>query len=300
MKKYIVVFVLLIQILQLSAQKDIARLQAIEDTLATMAYAVFNDTVPEHRFIACKELIVGLKNALKVEGSFEYKFPRLESLSFQYPQDSSFRVITWQLYVDKDDYRYYGAIQMNTPELTLFPLIDRSYQIENPEYSQLTNDNWYGAIYYKLKEVKYPQGKYYLLFGFDGFEFFKKRKVLDVLSFKGGKPVFGLPVFVSEADSRPKQRIVLEYSATASVRLNYDEIVDMITYDHLIPMEGSHGEGVVNLPDGSYEGYAFEKGYWHHVSKIFNDVQEEAPRPFPILDEREKNVDLFGNKKNKN
>lgn len=285
---------------QVLPESDLQTLQTWEDTLAVLGYAVVNDSLPEHRFAACRKMIPMLVSALKTENSFQYPFERLKTVSIQYPQDSSFRIFTWQLYVDKDEYHYYGAIQMNSKDLKLFPLIDRSASVGNIEQEELSSDKWYGSVYYNLKECKGPNGKYYLLFGFDGYEFFNKRKIVDVLTFKDEKPVFGAPVFVhEEKGKRPvtKKRLMLEYSAAASVRLNYDPALELLIFDHLIAMPGQHGEGVVMVPDGSYEGYRFEKGVWKHEEMVLHQIIDEAPRPYPVLDERDK--DIFG-KKGKN
>lgn len=273
------------------SEENHAYLKEMEDTLALLAYAVINDSLPEHRFGACREMIPKLVNALKVKNSFQYPFERLQSVSIQYPQDSSFRIFTWQLYVDKDDYRYYGAIQMNSPELKLYPLIDRSFKIEDEEHAALTPEEWYGSVYYRLMEVEGPQGKYYLLFGFDGYSFFRKRKLIDVLSFQDGQPVFGAPVFVYEGNQR-KHRVVREYSAEVSTRCNYDDLLELIIFDHFIEQNGPYGEGPVNYPDGSYEAFRLEGGLWWHVDKVFDQISDEAPRPAPILDNRTK--DIFG------
>ena len=80
-------------------------LPALEDSLAVYAYGVLKDTNENRRFYSCKELILGLKRALIVPNSFDYSFSKLKSVSIQYPQDSSFRIFTWQLYVNKDEYR---------------------------------------------------------------------------------------------------------------------------------------------------------------------------------------------------
>lgn len=273
-------------------ESGLAFLQEMEDTLALLAYAVVNDSLAEHRFGACREMIPRLVKALKVENSFSYPFESLKSVSIQYPQDSSFRIFSWQLYVDENDYRYYGAIQMNTPELKLYPLIDRSFTVENPESAVLAPDNWYGAVYYNLLGFDTPDGsKAYLLFGFDGNSFFRKRKLIDVLRFEADGPVFGAPVFVHEGDQR-KHRVLREYSAEVSTRCNYDELLEMVIFDHLIQMNGPYGEGMNNYPDGSYEAYRLQGGLWTHIDKVFNQVSDEAPRPAPILDNRTK--DIFG------
>ncbi|GJM32782.1 MAG: hypothetical protein DHS20C18_17830 [Saprospiraceae bacterium] len=298
---------MVLSILTTSAQKagkvdakTLEILHTYEDTLALMGYAVINDSLPEYRFGTCKKLITSLKTALKLQNSFNYPFERLKSVSIQYPQDSSFRIFTWQLYVNKDEYRYFGAIQMNTPDLKLIPLIDRSFELTgNLEQIVYGADNWYGAVYYRLMEVDAPSGKYYLLFGFDGYEFFQKRKLIDVLTFnENGQPVFGAPVFLSNKEdggsARSKNRVLLEYSAEASVKMNYDEIMGKIVFDNLMDINGQYGEGPTKIPDGTYQGYELKDGYWLHITKIFNLILDEPPIPEPKLGGVKK--DIFGNK----
>ncbi len=281
--------------------EGMTKLKEYEDTLALCAFLVVNDSLPEERFATCKKLITTLVQALKTENSFNYNFDRLKSVSIQYPQDSSFRVFTWQLYVDVDDYRYYGAIQMNSGKLQLFPLIDRSAEIEAEEYDLLTPEKWYGSVYYNLKQFKTGEGNKYLLFGFDGYTFFNKRKVVDVLSFKDGKPIFGAPVFVQEdslGNQTIRNRLVMEFSSEASFKLNFDETWGLIIFDHLMTMAGGYGQGPTQVPDGTYEGYKLENGHWNWVEKYWTETMEEAPRPEPVLDSRG-GQDMFGKAKKK-
>lgn len=277
---------------------DLEEIKAVEDTLGLLSYAFVNDSLEENRFLAVRAFIPKLVGALKKPGSFSYPFEQLNSVSIQYPADSTFRIFTWQLYVDKDNYRYYGAIQMNSEELQLFPLVDRSFELEaDLENIALSADRWYGTVYYNLHTVKYSGQTYHLLFGFDGYEFFRKRKVVDVLRFVEGKPVFGAPVFVKQENDgsfTEKSRLLLEYSAAASVRLNYDPALDLLMFDHLTMVGGEYGEGPVQIPDGTYEAYRLNNGKWEYVEKVFNQILDEAPRPSPVLNGR-KGKDLIGN-----
>ena len=278
----------------------IERIKTGEDTLALLAYAVVNDSIEKERFAACRALIPALVRTLKVENSFRYQFDRLKSVSILAPPDSSFRVFTWQLFVNDSTYRYYGAIQMNSRELKLFPFIDRSFEFEDrPVSEQLAPDRWYGALYYNIRQFDTKEGRKYLLFGFDAYEFFNKRKVIEVLSFdKTGKPVFGAPVFDRTDAKVAEHRLLLEYSAEASVRVNWDEQYQMVLFDHLITVPSPFGRGFTNVPDGSYDGLRFEKGRWKYIDKVFNDVMSEAPFPEPVLDTR-KGKDLMGREKKK-
>ncbi|MBV6438896.1 MAG: hypothetical protein DYG98_19305 [Haliscomenobacteraceae bacterium CHB4] len=274
------------------------RLHTGEDTLALLAYAVVNDSIEQERFAACRVLIQTLVRTLKVENSFQYRFDRLKSISILAPPDSSFRIFTWQLFVNDSTYRYYGAIQMNSPELKLFPLIDRSDELDDrPVYEALPPERWYGALYYTLRQFDTKEGRKYLLCGYDAYSFFEKRKVIEVLGFDtAGKPVFGAPVFDKPGAKTEELRMIFEYSAEASVRVNWDEQYQLILFDHLIPWPSPFGRGISQVPDGSYDGLRFEKGRWKFIDKVFNDVQEEAPRPEPVLDARQ-DKDIMGKDK---
>jgi hypothetical protein len=277
------------------------QLHRVEDTLAVLAYAVVNDSIEQERFGACRALITGLVRALKVENSFNYPFDRLKSISILMPPDSSFRIFTWQLFVNDTTYRYYGAIQMNQSALQLYALRDRSFEMDSKPIGEvLTSDKWYGALYYQLRPFESKKGKQYLLCGFDAHSFFEKRKVVDILSFdEAGKPLFGAPVFVRDGGKiSGEHRLLFEYSAEASVRVNWDEQYQMILFDHLIPLRSPFGRGMTQAPDGSYDGLRLEKGYWVYISKVFNDFQEEAPRPEPVL-ESGKGKDIMGKTKKK-
>jgi hypothetical protein len=279
------------------------RIHMHEDTLGILAYAVVNDSIEQERFAACRQLITSLVRSLKYENSFHYSFERLKSISILAPPDSSFRIFTWQLFVNDSTYRYYGAIQRNTGQLQLFPLIDRSDDMDYPQPTRetLTPERWYGALYYTIHQFDTKQGRKYLLMGYDAFEFFQKRKVIDVLSFNAeGKPEFGAPVFEREkADPRgPEKRIFLEYSAEATIRCNWDEGYGMVLFEHLIPMGSPFGRGVTYVPDGSYDGLKFEKGRWKYIEKVFNDFQAEPPSiETPTAKDKEK--DVFGKEKKK-
>lgn len=275
----------------------IKQLEGLEDTLGVLGYAIVNDSIEVERFAACKVFITTLVRTLKIENSFKYPFEQLRTVSILTPPDSSFRIFTWQLFVNDSTYRYYGSIQMNEKKLHLHPLIDRSFDMEIfPSNESLTSDRWYGALYYNIRQFDTRQGRKYLLIGYDAFEFFEKRKLLDVLSFDANdKPVFGAAVFEHE-DDLPRQRAYIQYSADAIVRLNWDQQYEMVLMDHLIPLSSPYGRGTTSVPDGSYDAYKLEKGRWKYFDKVFDDKQEEVPYPEPILDTR-KDKDILGKKK---
>ena len=281
------------------SKEKIQYFEQVEDSLTSLAQTLLQDTIVTNRIQADEQIKALLTNSLKDASSFSYRFPALRGVSVQYPQDSTFRIFTWQLYVSENDYRYGGLLQLNAASKygqKVFSLDDLSAEVPLPEYEGMSPDYWYGAVYYNIKAGGTKKNRHYLLFGYDGYELFKRRKLIDVLVFKENGPLFGAPVF-EHGPGKVKNRIVREYSAEVGTRLNYDEALEMIMFDHLIAQNGPHGEGLTYYPDGSYEAYKLNrKGKWEHVEKVFDQVSEEAPRPEPILDQRKKDIFGRGNK----
>lgn len=305
---------LLIGAISLQAQadrlspSDADYIRAQEDTLSLLAYAVLNDSTAEERFLACREMIPRLVDGLKRPHSFQYDFDRLgQHVSVQYPADSSFRIFTWQLHVNRDEYRYYGAIQLNSPDLKLYPLIDRSFELPDPiEQLDLAPDRWYGNVVYNIQQVTPDDAEpYYLLYGFDSYSTYRRRKLLDVLQFVDGQPSFGRAIFAGGADPSTgnswsaRKRLLLEYSAAVSVTLRFDEDLQQIMMDHLILMDGQYGEGPVFVPDGSYEAFKLqEDGSWAYIEKVFHHTFDVAPREAAEESESNSGRDLFGRRRN--
>jgi hypothetical protein len=314
---------------QVAAQKDyttifdeatLKNIKTYEDSVDVISGIMLHDTSADSRFLACKFMIKHLVTALKNDNSFQYEFPQLERISIQYPEDSSFRIFTWQLYVSADEYRYYGAIQMNSKTLQLIPLSDRSQGFPNPMKTATDNSKWFGALYYNIKTIESERfGTYYMLFGYDANTFFERRKLVDVMQIKDGKANFGLPVFVIPPDieeekkkiaqmnlglkpgskieisdkellergvTKTYSRFMVTYSAESSAILNYDPEYDLILFDNFIQVAGNYaGQGMTQVPDGSYRGFELQPdGTWKQIEKVFHDFQQEAPRPVPLID----------------
>ena len=270
------------------AESDLQLLKEREKNLQQLSYRIVNDSLQADRLKANIEFIPKLVEALKIPNSFLYPFDSLSQISVISPPDAAFRIFTWQLWLDNGLFRYYGAIQMNEPQLKLFPLFDYSDSLFYPIQQQLTPQQWYGALYYNIYEFKEKKkNKYYLLFGWDGNDLWSNKKILDVLHFKDGKPVFGAPVFFFEdslGNQTTQHRIILEYRNDAVVTLNYSEEDAMIIFDHLTaPQQHMQDLKFAQIPDGTYEGFKFKKGKWIHVKKIQTiNINKFDDPPVPV------------------
>lgn len=271
----------------------------LEDSMKVFAYAMIRDSSYESRKTAHLKFEALLDEALNLPNSFEHPFDSIETVSIQYDSKKEFRILTWQICESSNRFHYYGYIQTSGKEPQLFKLKDRSEEVRMPQREILTADKWFGALYYNMHEVKIKRKKYYLLFGFDANDLQNRRKLVEVLQFKKGKPSFGAPIFVTrEIEGKVMEtanRFVLTYSPSSAIRLNYDKDLKMVVYDNLIPFPSPYQqEGFGMVPDGSYRGLEFRNKLWYPVERLFTQTQEVAPRPNPILDDRKGNSGLFG------
>lgn len=305
MKNQLFLFVFALFATYLSAQpleetqKKVADLSEFEQKVIQYGKAILSDTLVENRKKAHKDLGLELMANLSKKGSFFYPFDSVQSISIQYPSDTSFRIITWQLYVDINEYQYAGFIQTNEEQPKVIKLSDRSVDMDDMilDFEIMTADNWYGAIYYNIMSFDSPEGPKHLLFGYDGFQFFNKRKIIDVLTFENGTPIFGAAVFAPLDPRRTdltKNRVLMQYAAGSNITLNFNKELDMIMFDNLIPHSNMGGQPSY-VPDGSYRGYKLNNGQWEFVDKVFDHVYESAPRPAPVLGKGRK-VDIMGRK----
>jgi hypothetical protein len=266
-------------------------LQKKEDSLKGFAFNILHGRNAEDRFTADSQFTKTFVRALQVKNSFYYPFDSLISIARIAPPDSSFKIFTWQLAINGDIIRQHGAIQMNTPDgsLQLFPLIDKTDLIQNIEDTITSNRAWIGAIYYKVIQEKAFGKTYYTLLGFDDNNMASDRKVIDVLTFKNGQPVFGGPYFSfqnSGLHSNSMDRYVMEYKKNASPKLAFDDQMDMIVFEHLVSETGEPKKKYTYIPDGDYEGLKWKDGKWIHIEKIFTQITPEGqePVPQPVLD----------------
>lgn len=204
--------------------------------------------------------------------------------------DGSFRLITWNIPLADGSHRYEGFLLARTGKFTtLFELRDQTASITNPELAELGPDRWYGALYYQMIPVKKGGRTWYTLLGWKGHSATETRKVIEVLSFRNGKPRFGAPLF---GKGRLKEhRKLFAYSFQLSMMLHHDQEQGRIVLDHLSPMRADlQGKGALMGPDMSFDAFVWDKGQWRYERDIdlrdpkrdgkpFNAPPKEPPGP---------------------
>lgn len=247
---------------------NIKKLALYSDSLSRLGRKFVNDDTEMERSNANTEFIKTLVKALKIPHSYNFPFDSVKSISILNSPDNRFRIFTWHIAFDDGSYRFYGTVQMNTGDkLLMYPLGDYSPFIKHPEDTVTDNSKWFGAQYYKIIPVYTNQNPYYVLLGWKGYTAKATKKVIEVMSFKDGRPVFGLPVF--DGNGKTRKRIVFEYTRQASMLLKYEIEQHLIVFDHLSPPDKKMKDATEFYgPDLSYSGYKFKNGKWDFTDNL--------------------------------
>ncbi len=202
-----------------------------------------------------------LRTILEADDAFTADLSDLRISRVDAP-DGHFRLITWNIPYTDGHHGYEGLLLVRDKRRrVLYELRDMTPRIGSPTTVELSPENWYGALYYEVVPTTSGGKQYYTLLGWKGYSTVETRKVIEVLSFKGGVPRFGAPLF-GEGRSK-RQREVFGYSFQASMSLKWDARGSRIVLDHLSPSRDDlAGQAAFLGPDLSYDAYVWDKGHW--------------------------------------
>jgi hypothetical protein len=273
------------------SKKDLAILHKKADSLKYYGGFILNGGKDTVRMSADSMFTKVLVRALKVKHSYHYAFDSAYTVMKLTSPDDNFKIFTWQVMVNENQYIQRGAIQLKTADgsLKLIPLFDRSSFTKKPEDSIRDYKNWIGALYYKVVRKELNGKPAYFLFGADKNNAKSDKKWIDVLQFDdAGMPRFGAPVFLVAGNKTPQCRFGIEYKKDAVVRLNYDNEMGLIVMDHLAPEEMGSTNKSTFIPDGEYEGFEWVNGVWKNIPKLFD--YKAKPGDIPNVSDDAKGV----------
>ncbi|MCX6295725.1 MAG: hypothetical protein NTX97_06600 [Bacteroidetes bacterium] len=239
-----------------------------------------------------KELLREFEDAINIPETFNYGFDSLKKdIGILISPDKTFRIIHWNIAKSDGTFEYYGFIQSKhieikkaglfrtskTETMQLFPLIDRSSEIKNPENAITDNKKWFGALYSKIIVKETKSKTYYTLLGWDGNDKFSQKKIIEVLTFDAnGTPRFGADIF--NFDKKFPKRVIFEFSSTCNLSVRYSNKKDSIIFGHLAPTQPQfEGQFQYYCSDMSFDGFGFKKGKWNYGAdvKAVNDFDEK-------------------------
>ncbi len=225
-------------------------------------------------------LKAALREALDGQGGMAVNLDDLPLSRAEGP-DGSFRLITWNVPRDDGGHAYEGLLLARQGrEIALFELRDMTSGIPDPESAELGADRWYGALYYQVIPVKKGGKTFYTLLGWKGYSRTETRKVVEVLSFRSGKPRFGAALFGGSGRSKELRKIY-GFAYQSSMMLRYEEDQRRIVMDHLSPMRPDLDRSNAFLgPDMSYDALVWEKGSWQLQRDIDARDPKRDGRPF--------------------
>ncbi|MDF1573111.1 MAG: hypothetical protein P1P82_15995 [Bacteroidales bacterium] len=245
-------------------QEDAGYLELVraEVELKSMFDQLYSQEVPGSQLALYHDIDSAFNHALKLPGSFEHDWSKLDQIGKLASDDGRIKVFSWLYRVSMNDYRYTAYIQVmdkNDAELfKLEPAADDN--IHTKDFDQEIS-HWDGKVYYDLVTKEYKRKVFYTLLGADYNNTSTSVKTIEVVTVQRGKPVFRDDQFL--VGGTVEDRIVLEYSADLAVSARYNEELDMIVYDHLLPLHPLyHGNYQFYGPDGSYDGLTFTEGVW--------------------------------------
>ncbi len=262
-------------------------LEKYEDTLVQYADSLRNGLIIKEKAHYNEQFVLTLRRALALPQSFNYPFDHLKQyIHIITPEDKSFRIFNWLVLLNEFERRYYGAIQMNNKEMTLYPLLDYSGALESSgrALDQVSNKEWYGGeIYniYKLPKVTENGQAVYAIFSYNNSAVYSKKKILDHLVITENGPIFGLPII--NTPNGTVNRFILEYKKDAFVNLNFNKEENKIIFDQTASDIGDPSKKFTFVPTGHLDGFKLVNGKWEFI-----------PDAIPVLKLKDGNAPIDG------
>ncbi len=312
--KYSILKILIFSLLTLISPMLLPAQNSLSDerlsTLKKEGQIIIGSQDAGERAAANQKFKAELQNLLKDAKSYGLTFDSISNLSVLSPPDNSFRIFNWMLPEKWGEMEFLGIIQIapknGSDKCHIIELHDKSQEIDEAEFKQLNNSNWFGALYYAMIPHETDEGINYTLLGWNGNNNTSNKKVIEIMQFDDkGNVVFGKNCF---RDQPMIMRRIFEYHEQTSMSLKYEEqsyfesdkdrmkgkskSEQMIVFTRLYPLSPQlKGQYEYYYPSANVvDGYVFRDGQWTLYEHI--DARNAAsPGDMKKLDESK--MDLF-------
>ena len=285
-------FIFILSSTFLSAQNISEKvIKEYEDTLLILSNNIMYGETLEIREKANIGFMSELKEVIKFKESYVYPFDSLKTISRLNPDDNSFRLFNWILPQGNGTNKYFAFIILPNSDKIYNQIIELKHtetDLFNFEKTIYNNENWYGALYYKIITPKKKNNQSYTLLAWNGNNLESIVKIIDVLEIKKQKVTFGKDIFIKGEDTT--KRIVVEYNRNTSASVNFDADKNRIVLDHLVPLkENQEGFNQFYVTNGSYDCFLYKNGKW-----IFKeDIDVRSNKSLPEIDKDKNDRGLF-------
>jgi hypothetical protein len=198
------------------------------DSLKQIGNRIINGNHDIEKYQANEEFKKMLTFLLSHNDAISYDFSQVENLSVMSPSDNSFRLFTWTIPKRDGSFDFEGIVYSfheRQKKYLINELKDVRHLTEGIAIKVLKNNEWHGALYYQMIEVKVNGKMMYTLLGWDGNNALSTKKIIDVLTFQSnGSPVFGAGIFSGYGKfGRHSKRIIFEHASTTQMALKYEK-----------------------------------------------------------------------------
>ncbi len=236
--------------------------QDVTSVLEKLYGRLVNSTEDSVRLRINDSITIIIDGYVRSDSIFRHKFTSLRYLGQIISPDQQLKIVTWNLLLKNSASRYFCYFILRSGKENKAYRLTATYKT-NPIRTDTTYsaNDWYGALYYDMRQLKKEYQGTWMLLGIDYGNFSTTRKIIDVMKFTpDGGILFGKKWF--DAGDAIKYREVLEYASTAVISLKF--ISDKsIVFDHLVPTSNDlAGKRESYAPDYSYDAYNFNKGMW--------------------------------------
>jgi len=237
-------------------------------SLQKLAIQIIEDSNFENRYIADSIFTRSFVKTLNTPYSFNFTFDSLKTVSQIISPDKKFKIFSWQLKLNDDTYLQRAALQMNTLDgkLKLLPFFDKSETFDAPEIEICNRKKWMGAIYYDIVLTEYNNSKFYTLLGFDDFNNFTARKIIEIIRFDKDEPIFGGNYFIYPKDETypdaPIERFVYYYKKGSNAYIKYNSESKQIILSELSSTNSDLKMKSTLVPTGNEVFFVWKNGKW--------------------------------------
>lgn len=296
MKKIICLLIATYSLITICAQKNY-NFRYWEDSLIQLRNRAIGAGSELERYQTNEDFMILLEQVLNEPGSFKHTWDSVKNFSIQTAPDGKFKIFTWAIELKDHSVENFGFLQAKNDarggKYVVYPLRDTRKNMDYPQTYIGNQNNWYGAVYYKIIPLKTDTKTYYTLLGFNANNLFTNQKVIEILYFKSnGSPIFGAPLFKKYSTAGKATRIIFDYSKNSSFSLKYEKQsydvstgkrdpktrrmiyeskeADMIIFEQLIPLEeGLEGVAAYQVPESSLnQGFIQDNGKWLFLSSV--------------------------------
>ena len=223
-----------------------------------------------------------LNKTLEKNEAYNYKFDSLSKfMSTIKSKDGFFRLFNWNIQLKNQKQHYDCWIYF--PDRSIIKLKDTKNKSKNIEFISLEKQNWLGALYFDIIDLRKKNKIIYTLLGWDGNDMFSNKKVIETLIFKKKNlPQFGVPIF-NYKDGKTKRRVIFQYNKDSYMSLKHNLIKkeNYIVFDHLTPTSPN----LKDFPDWyvtdlSFDAFKWEDSKWEFQRDFDAKSLKSFRKPF--------------------